>query len=43
VLATKPDGTMWYYPNNMDTNPGNLPFVDGTRIGQDWAQFNRIF
>ncbi|MFC5922654.1 FG-GAP-like repeat-containing protein [Micromonospora vulcania] len=42
VLATKPDGTMWYYPNNMDSNPGHLPFTDGTNIGRDWAQFNRV-
>ncbi|GAB3940836.1 hypothetical protein GCM10027614_25150 [Micromonospora vulcania] len=42
VLATKPDGTLWYYPNNMDSNPNHVPFVDGTNIGRDWAQFDRV-
>ncbi|MGC5285255.1 FG-GAP-like repeat-containing protein [Micromonospora sp. DT231] len=42
VVATKPDGTMWYYPNNMDSNAGDLPFVDGKQIGRGWQDFNRI-
>jgi hypothetical protein len=43
ILATKPDGSMWYYPNNSSTNPGHAPFVTGTQIGNAWAQYNRIF
>jgi hypothetical protein len=43
LLATKPDGTLWYYPNNSDSNPGHLPFTTGTQIGTGWEVFDRVF
>ncbi|MET8041416.1 FG-GAP-like repeat-containing protein [Micromonospora sp. NPDC005215] len=42
ILATKPDGTMWYYPNNMDSNAGGVPFVKGDQIGRGWQDFDRM-
>jgi hypothetical protein len=43
IVATKPDGTLWYYPNNSDSNPGHIPFTTGTQIGTGWTVYNRIF
>jgi hypothetical protein len=42
LLATRPDGTLWYYPNNMSSNAGHLPFATGMQIGTGWNAFNRI-
>ena len=42
ALGVKPDGTMWYYPNNMDTNTGGKPFVEKTQVGKDWQQFDKV-
>jgi GH25 family lysozyme M1 (1,4-beta-N-acetylmuramidase) len=43
ILATKPDGTLWYYPNNSDSNPGHVPFISGTQIGTGWETYDRVF
>ncbi|MFI6820503.1 FG-GAP-like repeat-containing protein [Micromonospora sp. NPDC050187] len=43
LIATKPDGTLWYYPNNINTNPDNRPYTSGREIGTGWNSFNRIF
>jgi hypothetical protein len=32
IIATKSDGSLWYYPNNIRTNPNHLPFSSGTQI-----------
>ncbi len=43
LYARKPDGTLWYYPNNRGSNPGGLPFVgSGTQIGTGFNAFNRL-
>ena len=42
LLATRPDGTLWYYPNNMSGNPGHLPFSSGTQVGSGWNIFTHI-
>ncbi|MFI0797093.1 FG-GAP-like repeat-containing protein [Micromonospora rubida] len=42
LVATKPDGTLWYYGNNINTNPDNRPYTDGRQIGTGWNQYNRI-
>ncbi|WP_112735726.1 FG-GAP-like repeat-containing protein [Micromonospora noduli] len=42
LVATKPDGTLWYYANNMDSNPGGAPFTTGSQIGTGWAAFDRV-
>ena len=43
VLAVKPDGSLWYYPNNAASNPGGLPFATGTQIGTGWDVYRTIF
>ncbi|MFI0797092.1 tachylectin-related carbohydrate-binding protein, partial [Micromonospora rubida] len=43
LIATKPDGTLWYYGNNINTNPDNRPYGDGRQIGTGWNQYNRLF
>jgi hypothetical protein len=42
LLATKPDGTLWYYPNNINADPNHHPFGSGTQIGQGWNTYSRI-
>ncbi|MGC5285256.1 FG-GAP repeat domain-containing protein, partial [Micromonospora sp. DT231] len=42
ALGVKPDGTMWYYPNNMDSNAGGKPFTTVTQVGEDWQQFSKV-
>jgi len=43
LLAVKPDGTLWYYPNNINSNPGGYPYGGGTQIGSGWQVFDRLF
>jgi hypothetical protein len=41
LLARKPDGSLWYYPNNRASNPGGVPFVgSGTQIGTGFDTFD---
>ncbi|WP_446210939.1 FG-GAP-like repeat-containing protein [Micromonospora sp. IBSANI012] len=43
VIATKPDGTLWYYPNNINSNPDNKPYNTGRQIGgPGWNTYNRV-
>jgi hypothetical protein len=42
LLAVKSDGTLWYYPNNMNSNPGHVPFTSGLQVGSGWNYFSRI-
>jgi hypothetical protein len=42
LVATKPDGTLWYYPNNINTNPDNRPYTSGREIGTGWNSVDRI-
>ncbi|WP_258905118.1 FG-GAP-like repeat-containing protein [Actinokineospora sp. UTMC 2448] len=43
MLARKPDGTLWYYPNNSYHNPGNVPFTgSGIQVGHGFQNFNRL-
>ncbi|MGC5285257.1 hypothetical protein ACPXBU_03400, partial [Micromonospora sp. DT231] len=42
LVAVKPDGTMHYYPNNMDSNPNHMPFTTGTGIGYGWEIYSKI-
>ena len=43
LVARKPDGTLWYYPNNYATNPGNVPFAgSGIQIGHGFQNFNHL-
>ncbi len=43
LYARKPDGTLWYYPNNRGSNPGGLPFAgSGTQIGTGFNAFDRV-
>ncbi|MFC4859418.1 FG-GAP repeat domain-containing protein, partial [Actinophytocola glycyrrhizae] len=43
LIARKPDGTLWYYPNNRATNPGGVPFAgSGTQIGHGFQNFNQL-
>jgi hypothetical protein len=44
VLATKPDGTLWYYPNNINSNANGEPYTGSRQIGGNgWNAYNRIF
>jgi hypothetical protein len=44
LLATKPDSTLHYYANNINTNPDNRPYTSGRQIGDSgWNAFNRVF
>jgi Tachylectin/FG-GAP-like repeat len=42
LVATKSDGTLWYYPNNMSSNPGHVPFSSGIQVGTGWNAFSQI-
>ncbi|MGW4498564.1 LamG-like jellyroll fold domain-containing protein [Micromonospora sp. NPDC004336] len=35
LVATKPDGTLWYYGNNINLNPGK-PYGSGRQVGAGW-------
>ncbi len=43
LVATRSDGTLWYYPDNFGSNPGHVPFTTGTTIGRGWTVFSRVF
>jgi cytochrome c1 len=44
LLATEPDGTMHYYPNNITTNANGEPYTGSRQIGGNgWNAYNRIF
>jgi hypothetical protein len=43
LLGRKPDGTLFYYPNNRASNPGGVPFMgSGTQIGSGFNTFDTI-
>ncbi|GHJ52180.1 hypothetical protein Nm8I071_14870 [Nonomuraea sp. TT08I-71] len=43
LLATKPDGTLWYYPNNINSNANGEPFTGSRQIGGTaWNSYNRV-
>ncbi|MEU8179676.1 FG-GAP-like repeat-containing protein, partial [Micromonospora sp. NPDC049047] len=42
ALGIRPDGTMWYFPNNMDSNAGGRPFTTKIQVGKDWQQFVKV-
>jgi hypothetical protein len=39
ILALRNDNTLWYYPNNMDTNANHVPFTVGIQIGAGWGPY----
>ncbi|HET8582818.1 MAG TPA: VCBS repeat-containing protein [Jatrophihabitans sp.] len=39
LLATKPDGTLWYWPN---TGSATAPFGAGHQIGSGWTDFTTL-
>ncbi|MEU8262570.1 FG-GAP-like repeat-containing protein, partial [Micromonospora sp. NPDC048999] len=43
LVATKSDGTLWYYGNNINTNSNGKPYGSGRQIGSGWTTYNRIF
>ncbi|MFI1197154.1 LamG-like jellyroll fold domain-containing protein, partial [Micromonospora sp. NPDC020750] len=43
LVATKADGTLWYYANNINTNTDGKPYKSGRLIGTSWTMYNRIF
>jgi hypothetical protein len=43
LLATKPDGTLLYCPNNGASNPGGAPFTTCNTIGSGWQTATRMF
>ncbi|MEV4826700.1 FG-GAP-like repeat-containing protein, partial [Micromonospora sp. NPDC049274] len=43
LVATKSDGTLWYYGNDINTNSNGKPYVHGRLIGTGWTAYNRIF
>ncbi|MER7416130.1 FG-GAP-like repeat-containing protein [Micromonospora peucetia] len=40
IVATKPDGTLWYYGNNINLNPGK-PYGYGRKVGDGWNNLPR--
>ncbi|GHJ52182.1 hypothetical protein Nm8I071_14890 [Nonomuraea sp. TT08I-71] len=42
LLATKPDGTLHYYANNINTNPDDRPYTSGRQIDAGWNGLNRL-
>ena len=43
LFARKPDGTLFYYPNNRSHNAGGVPFAgSGIRIGAGFDNFTKI-
>ncbi len=43
LLGVTGEGTLSYYPNNSRSNPGGVPFIDGSQIGDGWGGFNLVF
>jgi DNA-directed RNA polymerase subunit N (RpoN/RPB10) len=41
LVATRPDGTLWYYANSFHANPTS-PFSTGNLIGSGWSVFNSL-
>jgi hypothetical protein len=41
VLATKPDGSLWYYRNAGAANPA-APYSSGTQVGAGWNSFDKV-
>lgn len=41
IIATKTDGTLWYYGNNFNANPTH-PYGSGSQYGSGWANFTRV-
>jgi hypothetical protein len=39
IVAAKPDGTLWLYPNG---GSNTSPYSTGSQIGNGWQQFDRI-
>jgi hypothetical protein len=42
LLAVKPNGTLYYYANNINTNTGHKPFTDGKYIGEGFGAFRLL-
>ncbi|MGW6930095.1 FG-GAP-like repeat-containing protein [Lentzea sp. NPDC054927] len=42
LLATKPDGTLHYFPNNINSNPGGRPFTTSTQVGVGFQAFTQL-
>lgn len=42
LLATKPDGTLWLYPNNFNSDRAHPFSKDVRQVGNDWGQYNRV-
>lgn len=42
LIAVKPDGTLWFYPNNSTTNPNHTPFTTANQIGYGFQEYNRL-
>jgi hypothetical protein len=43
MFARKPDGTLWYFPNNRYHNPGGVPFVGpAIQIGHGFQTFTKL-
>uniref|UniRef100_UPI0031D07D69 C40 family peptidase n=1 Tax=Saccharothrix mutabilis TaxID=33921 RepID=UPI0031D07D69 len=42
LLARKSDGTLHYFPNNMNSNPGGRPFTTSTQVGVGFEAFTML-
>ncbi len=42
IVAVRSDGALVAYYNNMNSNPGRLPYSSGTVIGSGWQAFTSI-
>ncbi|WP_394614778.1 FG-GAP-like repeat-containing protein [Lentzea sp. JNUCC 0626] len=42
LLATRSDGTLHYFPNNINSNPERKPFLGRTEIGSGFAPFVQL-
>ncbi|MDX8029763.1 VCBS repeat-containing protein [Lentzea sp. BCCO 10_0856] len=42
LLATKSDGTLHYFPNNINSNPGGRPYTTSTEIGVGFQSFTML-
>ncbi|RLK22480.1 VCBS repeat protein [Micromonospora sp. M71_S20] len=43
LIATKSDGTLWYFGNNINTSSNGNPYGSGRLIGTGWNAYNRVF
>ncbi|MFD0783982.1 FG-GAP repeat domain-containing protein [Micromonospora azadirachtae] len=41
IVATKVDGTLWYFGNNRNSDPSK-PYGVGRQIGSGWSGFNKL-